>query len=869
MPQPPLRVGETHDIVVHLDTMNAVGFIVKPRTYHIASAPTFVPRMAIGDPRGIDYSLWRSFVQDDFSGGAGQYNYHGDMGNNRYAESSLLDIGLGGSVFNANLLEAEDKPISRRSRSEVVGGVASAILPQATSGGSESLFPNAYTAFSPAFVLQLNNLPYFIHHKLAAVYGSYSFVIATSPPPIPGAGSATNTPTAIGAIGTVPLLGWQNIGVGYSPVDRAVTAIRHSNTIFVGANAGGGGIQAYNLVQNWYTPTYSTTATVLGDYDGKLWKAHVNQLSYLDLPVINTARWSNPVHVGESTRYIRAMMPFQGRLYLAKKNGLWAYESGRTFVVQSFENEFDETNFNLFEQLHGALYFNITTSIYRLTAGGAVELLESPNIDGYVAGGATLRGLLYVLYRSSSGGSRVWRFDPTLGGWHEWFSALDIATAFTAPYFGPTSIKASTNQLWLFPMVMTGSGNPTQPVATFNHAQAYRSQLTAGYYNMGTGAYLTTSRLHLGYPGLDKLFNRVLLDFNLYGTSDAIDVYYSLDTEKAAQVRAAYTAWSYIGPPGPSQIRLQGDSTGVLWDGEAGPSAPTLALTNTEVSQPELWLGFTEPVDGVRLFAQGVSGWGWRTQYPQVYYTPSIGVHHSIGFAVSPSTLYPFPSEMIMTWPTPANWKTVTTIKSPGNDDTEVPALYYVLISPGLPTNAGDWAVLLQEARAVQSLGRKHSHGSGWTLLGTVSNRDTNKATLTFSDRIIGKHITLKFVFRGSYATRPELLRYELEWLPIGPNPHLLQAGATVLAINNLETLAMGVVENSANYISASLFSMAGSGVPYVVELPYPPPVAHTRRMRVSLARTGAIAPQLAYSSTLGSVGASIEAEIPIVLEEV
>src|SRR3990167_13699 len=115
MPQPPLRVGETHDIVVHLDTMNAVGFIVKPRTYHIASAPTFVPRMAIGDPRGIDYSLWRSFVQDDFSGGAGQYNYHGDMGNNRYAESSLLDIGLGGSVFNANLLEAEDKPISRRS----------------------------------------------------------------------------------------------------------------------------------------------------------------------------------------------------------------------------------------------------------------------------------------------------------------------------------------------------------------------------------------------------------------------------------------------------------------------------------------------------------------------------------------------------------------------------------------------------------------------------------------------------------------------------------------------------------------------------------------------------------------------------------
>jgi hypothetical protein len=112
----------------------------------------------------------------------------------------------------------------------------------------------------------------------------------------------------------------------------------------------------------------------------------------------------------------------------------------------------------------------------------------------------------------------------------------------------------------------------------------------------------------------------------------------------------------------------------------------------------------------------------------------------------------------------------------------------------------------------------------------------------------------------NAMTVQSALVAVELEYtIPESPK---LQVNARIVAVDGLERLD-GTVENEAGKIQATLFSAWQSGGPHVIQLPYPPPVGHTRNMVVSIVPPGVTPPVLVYShSTVG-------VEVPIQLREV
>jgi len=64
------EVGKTHDVVLYDGAGNIppVGLVLRPFSLRVGEAPSFIPRMAVGDPRGTDYATFTSEVQRDWRG---------------------------------------------------------------------------------------------------------------------------------------------------------------------------------------------------------------------------------------------------------------------------------------------------------------------------------------------------------------------------------------------------------------------------------------------------------------------------------------------------------------------------------------------------------------------------------------------------------------------------------------------------------------------------------------------------------------------------------------------------------------------------------------------------------------------------------
>lgn len=126
------------------------------------------------------------------------------------------------------------------------------------------------------------------------------------------------------------------------------------------------------------------------------------------------------------------------------------------------------------------------------------------------------------------------------------------------------------------------------------------------------------------------------------------------------------------------------------------------------------------------------------------------------------------------------------------------------------------------------------------------------------------KSIALKVYLRGAQTITPELAKIEIEYMPIGP---LYQnISFAVLALQDIELLN-GTKENSAGFIAATLFSCAESQKRFVIGLPFPEPVGHTKQFQVRIINPGARAPVLSYMDPQGGV-LPTSSEISVQLEE-
>jgi len=140
-----------------------------------------------------------------------------------------------------------------------------------------------------------------------------------------------------------------------------------------------------------------------------------------------------------------------------------------------------------------------------------------------------------------------------------------------------------------------------------------------------------------------------------------------------------------------------------------------------------------------------------------------------------------------------------------------------------------------------------------WTSLASVSA--TNNITISLrSNKIISKQIELCPVVTGYFGNSIKgqlgITSLELDSLLVGPQGDdgklLSQHTFTTTIVDNMQLLNLEV-ENSAAFVTAALYSLAGSGIPHVVSVPFPLPVGHTTWAVVEFDPRGVMVPALGY----------------------
>lgn len=374
------QVGVTHDVVIYASFGN-VGLIVRGGSYRVGNAPTFIPRMAMGDPKGTDEDVWTSWSQDDWRGGVQKNRPVKGMESCNWANDLyglMPDRERGELVFTVNaVVGSADAYVSGGNLPPYftfVNGVAGG---DGTGMGHRALAADKIFWFnwvdpSDPWTYSKKN------------WGGYYSLIHTRP-------SGHRLWQAVVYSGVMFASEYYSSGNEYLPYP----IIAHENTIV-------------------YTPACATTAGALAVYDNKLWRAEFlgSKIAYHDptaQPVCISSQgnscygyrpalqWSEWIETAPN-EVIKQMRPFVGRLMIGTTSALWAYEAGRTYKVVDFASQADVDNFNVMETTHGALWFNIKDRLYRYTTGGLLEEMAwrpDPNTEPrYLTGAGAPGGLL-------------------------------------------------------------------------------------------------------------------------------------------------------------------------------------------------------------------------------------------------------------------------------------------------------------------------------------------------------------------------------------------------------------------------------------------------------------------------------------------
>lgn len=352
------KVGLTHDIVIYdgAGNISPVG-LVAGFSYQVVQAPSFVPRMAIGDPKGTDLEPWISWVRDDFRGGSGRYaELPTQLTRNQFYKSSW-------------------------------------VKPRREDGALEMYYvPQAYS-FEDLEALITSGKPWFYFGEVSGneeypdsriIANQYVWWL----PEVTGAYDR--------AVGIILYSAWIP-----SPV---VSACVYSGCIALACESGQ--IKMYRDTGTWNLMCM-TAAGVVQSYDNRLWRSVPNRP---EIAYWQDGEWSSIFAVGE-VGAVLAMEPFIGRLFVAKEDGIWLWESGRTYRaidLAGYEATADEC-FGLFKSAHGALYWNLGRRIFRYTSGGLLEELATP-LDGAAVSAAVTREGLVIATENC-----MWLLDAQLG----------------------------------------------------------------------------------------------------------------------------------------------------------------------------------------------------------------------------------------------------------------------------------------------------------------------------------------------------------------------------------------------------------------------------------------------------------------------
>lgn len=427
------KVGITHDVVIYPSGgLTPIGLILEPFSYRVSDAPDFIPRMAVGDPRGIDYSSMVSWVQAAWRGQSALEHANGQG----YKTLSGFNISVPGGV-----LQTYNRPSL---------GASEITNPTKFDRYLSPMLRSVPAVYNVCPVPHSTNLWPWYPTEVVVPVGSIIFrpsVAITSPVQV--------TMQVSNSLETGRVI--------YDAVEYSTACIisTYYNSVGTDGKYVWGNIEIATAAGPLVTPVGSTQSGALAVYDDKLWRSAPlgDEIAYLQPPweiitfgsdddvtvdedaktwtrddgsfisngfeIGMTATWagfteganngdhviteltalvmtcygSSPVDEAKGDTVtcvvsnpplgywsaftkvragakILAMQEFIGRLMLGCSDGLYAYEVGRTYRVAEFVGEESLTNFAVMEVISGALYFNIQRALYRYTSGGLLEELD-------------------------------------------------------------------------------------------------------------------------------------------------------------------------------------------------------------------------------------------------------------------------------------------------------------------------------------------------------------------------------------------------------------------------------------------------------------------------------------------------------------
>ena len=513
------EAGKTHDIVIYVNDSVACGLTIRPQSLRVDHLPDFLPRLSQGDPVGTDTTKWKSFVQQAFFQGAGQYFWSSAHANASFAESRLWDIARPVTVDDVVL--RYDPSWAYGSNFAPTGQLQVAVMPKAMTAGD--LHAKLFSADLPITILEVSNNPLILHSVKALTYTAHAGGLTWS--------QGLNSPAAGGNTGK-----WSNVAALSNSLSAHVVNAVNFSTVVVFTD-GNEDMKIWGP-EGVYKPIYSTKAHQLYVYDAKIWRSYKGQVAYLE-PADFTSPWSAYFTPFDVDININKMREFGGRLYFGTEGGLGVFDAGQVYPVQSFMQSRNANNFKLMEDHYGALYFNIRGRLYRYTGAGTFELIRTPIFTNDIVSGTSLENELIFMV-AGAGAYQVWIYNADSGGTYMWFDQLrqlDVNQQL-AMANAPNTIKAIRGRLFIAPMYLTGSVQPGDititPIMTANRVPSSDARSIAG-------ATMVTSSFDLGLPALDKQYNRIVVDHRMDAGS-FIDVDVSVSPRQLPRMAGAATA---------------------------------------------------------------------------------------------------------------------------------------------------------------------------------------------------------------------------------------------------------------------------------------------------------------------------------------
>ena len=484
------EVGKTHDVVIYGSAGNIppLGLIAEPMTYRVTRAPMLVPRMAVGDPTGLDLSNYTSIVQEDWRGKSqalrgGTHDYYHACGMApQRADGSFTTMTQAAvcSIYN------NTSSLYWLNPGERVPYVQGIVQP---SGSRDRILVGQFIV-QPTFMGQQLAL-WYIRGSLLGELKAYDVVQYS------GVAFATTYSVSGTTVDS------------YTPIQAFMGASGLSDTV--------------------WTPVGSTTGQYVAVYDGKLWRSEPNghRIAYRD-----GSGWSDWISLDASVT-IKGLEAFIGRLFIGTDAGLWAYEAGRCYEVVSTKASAYGTSFELLKAAHGSLWFNVGPRLMRYTSGGLLEEIQfdfgSMVPSSLVAGpscvyvlatrGITDEGPSPTMYRidlESGAVQQVMDFEAVAlrGGSEQLLNVNQwgMGLALMAPEGGRSAALVAG------PLQTTLTGQNNVSILGFGPVDemvrgASRADLTKGanYKNNPELQYVQTTWFDAGYPALNKQWERLRL----------------------------------------------------------------------------------------------------------------------------------------------------------------------------------------------------------------------------------------------------------------------------------------------------------------------------------------------------------------------